>query len=332
MTHLRRAKGVNGSAVHFTADMVLRSTKQQFLANAENKQRFISALGSSLAATCIVIHAQADADLQIVLTATKCADSKRTAVVGEDTDLLILLAYHASAKAHDMFLFSDKTGKKQRIWPIKQVIAALGDLRYLLLFLHAMTGSDTTSRPYGIGKTAALRKLRSCKELQDLATVFYQAHSKTFESIESAGEKSLVLLYGGTLNESLDGLRYRLFCSKVAIGTTFVQVHTLPPTSAAARFHSCRVYLQVQEWMGNTPAKDATNFGWKLEHGRLAPVTTDQPAAPADLLKIIRCTCRSNCDTKRCSCRKHGLQCSSGCGECCGVSCSNSTLLSTDLD
>ena len=48
MTHLRRAKGVNGSAVYFTADMVLRSTKQQFLANTENKQRFISALGASL--------------------------------------------------------------------------------------------------------------------------------------------------------------------------------------------------------------------------------------------------------------------------------------------
>jgi len=73
------------------------------LTKTDNKQRFISALEASLVNTHIVIHAQADADLQIVLTATNCDDSKDTAVVGEDTDLLILLAHHASAKAHYMY-------------------------------------------------------------------------------------------------------------------------------------------------------------------------------------------------------------------------------------
>lgn len=48
MTHLRRTNGRRGAAVHFSLDMVLRSTKEQFLANAENKQRFICALGTAL--------------------------------------------------------------------------------------------------------------------------------------------------------------------------------------------------------------------------------------------------------------------------------------------
>ena len=126
--------------------------------------------------------------------------------------------------------------------------------------------------------------------------------------------------------------RYRLFCSKVAIGTTFVQVHTLPPTSAAAKYHSLRVYLQAQEWLGNGQTTDLTLYGWKLQKDKLAPVTTELSAAPSELLKVIRCSYRSNCDTKRCSCRKHVLQCTSGCWECCGVSCSNSPLLSTELD
>ena len=86
MTHLRQSKGVNGNAVHFTPNiyMVLRSTKEQFLANAENKQRFIFALGASLEKICTVIHAKADADLQIVLTATESANFKSTAAVKED--------------------------------------------------------------------------------------------------------------------------------------------------------------------------------------------------------------------------------------------------------
>ncbi|KAK7088764.1 hypothetical protein V1264_022644 [Littorina saxatilis] len=332
MTHLRRTKGRRGAAVHFSPDMVLRSTKEQFLANAENKQRFICALGTALEKNCTVIHAKADADVQIVLSATHCAREKVTAVIAEDTDLLVLLGHHACADAHDILLFSDKqAGKSSKFWNIKQLIAALGNVRHLLLFLHAFTGSDTTSRPYGVGKAASMKKLRNNLQLQTLAEVFLQDNA-TLEDILSAGEKALVLLYNGSSREGLDELRYRLFCSKVAVGTTFVQVHTLPPTSAAARFHSMRVYLQVQEWMGLKVAMDPTDYGWKLEHGILVPVTTDLPAAPADVLKVIRCTCKSGCDTKRCSCRKHGLECTSGCGECRGVGCCNSPLPSFEIE
>ena len=59
--------------------------------------------------------------------------------------------------------------------------------------------------------------------------------------------------------------------------------YTLPPTSAAAKNHSVRVYYQVQEWMGHR-ALDPQQWGWTLEEGRLAPTTTDLPAAPESLL------------------------------------------------
>ena len=166
--------------------------------------------------------------------------------------------------------------------------------------------------------------------MQRAAHVFLQKVS--METVQSAGEKVLVMMYGGNPSESLDALRYRLFCSKVAVGTTFVQVHTLPPTSAAARFHSLRVYLQVQEWLGNCQMVEPKQCGWRLERDRLVPVTTDIPAAPSDLLKVIRSSCKSNYDSKRCSCRKYGLDCTSSCEECCGVSCSNSHVLTLDTD
>ena len=52
----------------------------------------------------------------------------------------------------------------------------------------------------------------------------------------------LLILYGGMSNENLDILRYHRFASKVAVGNVCVQVHTLPPTSAAAKFHSMIFY------------------------------------------------------------------------------------------
>ena len=40
------------------------------------------------------------------------------------------------------------------------------------------------------------------------------------------------------------------------------------------------------------------------------------------LLKVVRCNCKMGCDNLRCSCRKAGLDCSTGCGECRGI-CAN---------
>ena len=57
----------------------------------------------------------------------------------------------------------------------------------------------------------------------------------------------------------------------------------------------------------------------------LYPVTTDLQAAPKDLLEMIKCCCNGNCDTRRCSCRKNGLECTVACKHCKGLSCRNVT-------
>ena len=45
--------------------------------------------------------------------------------------------------------------------------------------------------------------------------------------------------------------------------------------------------------------------------------------ASESLLTVIRCSCKTNCESRRCNCRKHGPECSIACGECRGISCSN---------
>ena len=227
---------------------------------------------------------------------------------------------------NDLYFKSSKEGGK--CWHINSVAEALGEsICRVLPVVHALCGCDTTSRLYGIGKGAALRKVREDNGFLKCIEAFCcQSGSKN--AISSAGEKALVYLYGGKGNDTLDGLRKTKFCNKVAKTSTTVEVHSLPPTTDAAKYHSFRVYCQVQEWMGN--CVDPEKWGWCLRKGQLEPKTMDSPVAPDSLLKLVRCQCKGNCDTQRCSCKRNELECSSACGECKGL-CQNSNFdASTD--
>ena len=119
------------------------------------------------------------------------------------------------------------------------------------------------------------------------------------------------------------------FCSRFATNRARIRPQTLPPTSAAARYHSMRVYIQVQQWMGICYLKETEwvdGEGWKSTHD-------DRPTAlTEDLLRIIRCNCTTDCSTARCSCRKHNLECSPACGQCRGVGCCNSSVADSSED
>ncbi|KAK3709221.1 hypothetical protein QZH41_004579 [Actinostola sp. cb2023] len=331
-THQRRT-GTCGPTVNFSSNMIFQSKKEDFLANKVNKQRFINFLSERLqAARCTSAHAVGDADLLIVQTAVESARYTTTALVGDDTDLLVLLCFHADMEMHDLFFMPEprhRSTKPRRIWNIKETKLALGpSVCANILFVHAILGCDTISRVHGLGKGVALKKVADNAEFRDQALVFIHSAASR-EDVIKAGEKALVCLYNGKVDENLDFLRYTRFWQKVATGTIGVQPESLPPTSAAAAYHSLRAYFQVQQWNGNQELQPE-DWGWKLTEGKLLPVHTDLPPAHDSLLEMIRCNCKSNCSTQRCTCKKHGLDCSPACGVCKGQSCANSLL--PDLD
>jgi hypothetical protein len=106
----------------------------------------------------------------------------------------------------------------------------------------------------------------------------------------------------------------------------------LPPTERAAHFHGFRVHLQVIEWkmLDENYNLNPTEWGWKSVDGFLAPIPTDKEIAPPDLLKVIRCNCKTSsknqCGTKTCMCRKHGIKCMLACGGCHGEDCNNKAV------
>ena len=139
-----------------------------------------------------------------------------------------------------------------------------------------------------------------------------------------AGERAITNLFGGNPEESLDKLRYQIFHRKVASSTCAVQPRTLPPSSAAAQYHSLRVYHQVQQWLG--VHLDPQEWGWMLLDGRYIPIMTNLKPAPHYLLESIFCGCKTDCNSRRCSCRKYGLECSLACNSCKGLHCMNVSL------
>ena len=108
-THNKR--GCTGASVHFTSDMMVETKREDFLSNKDNKQRFISMLSDRLERTgCDVHHAKGDANGLIVQTAIAAADRSDVILVGDDTNLLVLLCYHPSATRCS--IFSDRNQRK----------------------------------------------------------------------------------------------------------------------------------------------------------------------------------------------------------------------------
>lgn len=329
-THIRRAKGRAGPAVYFNGSTIIKTKKELFLVNNRNKQNFIMLLSDALKkAGVITVHASEDADLLIVQTTLQNSLVQDTVLVGEDTDLLVLLLYHATRNGHNIW-FCPET-KKKRVWDIKNALVSLGDhVCSNILFVHAILGCDTTSHLFGIGKGVALKKVMNSEHFRSQAEVFGRRGS-TKQQVEEAGMKSVVCIYNGASDDTLDNLRYRRFFEKTATATTTIHPRSLPPTSAAARYHSFRTYFQVQRWISECSDLVAEEWGWIERDGKLMPIYTDLPAAPASLLRIVRCNCKSGCG-KSCSCRKHGLDCRIQCTHCKGVSCTNAQEVNCNAD
>ena len=106
---------------------------------------------------------------------------------------------------------------------------------------------------------------------------------------------------------SLAGLCWLLF-SKYN-----TEVAKLPPTSAALKYRIFRshfmalVLKRCNVSVQNLP--HPAGFGWELENGSLVPIMTDDLPAPTGLIELVMCSCKTQCQTDRCSCRKNKLTC-----------------------
>ena len=102
-------------------------------------------------------------------------------------------------------------------------------------------------------------------------------------------------------------------------------------TSLMAVGSHIHIFIQVQEWMGNSLPPE--EWGCRIQDTCLFPIHSDKEPAPQSLLELVRCSCKSGCGTMSCKYRRQGLDCSLACSECKGV-CINMSeqTLEEDLD
>ena len=89
-----------------------------------------------------VCHLTADADLLIVNKAVESSRTMDTVLVGDDTDLLILLCHHAELDAFDLFFQPEPRANstKRRSWNVKSVKEKLRqEICRHILFIQAIS-------------------------------------------------------------------------------------------------------------------------------------------------------------------------------------------------
>jgi hypothetical protein len=333
--HRRRTKKATSPDIVVQNSLIANPTQSQFLGNNHNKSQLIDLLELHLREGGVNVQkAAADADTLIVTTGITAGTGRNgnVVIVGDDTDLVVLLIALASPKREILLLKPGTSKVETKVYSSACLQRALPNVYRHMLFVHAMSGCDTTSAPYKKGKKKVLALLEEDQKLRSVVDVFNNCDASP-DAISSAGEIFMLALYAaGKGVASLDEQRYFMYHTTVAkqgLNSNF-QLASLPPTSAAAKQHSFRVFHQIQLWRG--VRLHEMEWGWKIAcNNNLFPVTTLEPVAPESILKLIFCNCKGGCK-KPCRCRKAGLKCTAMCGQCRGVSCTNSDDNETVLE
>lgn len=317
MEQVRRDAKHSCPEILFEEHMVATIAQDTFLRNNGNKARLISLLQKSFQIHGFrVKQAISDADVLIIQTAVTASATHCTVVVGEDTDLLVLLAALIPSDSNIFFLKPGRGKSKKQIFSSQQ-LQKTKNLQATILLAHVFSDCDTTSAIFQKGKNKVLNLLKN-KKLQSVNNIFMSATSKATD-IKEAGELFLHL-YGSKnpFESNLNALRYDAYRRSASNKTSCLPA--LPPTSSAAAQHSFSTYHQVQTWLGSI--KNPESWSWQKIQGCLQPVTTTDPPAPNELLKLVACNCRTNCAAS-CGCKKAGLKCSDLCGHCIETGCLN---------
>ena len=310
----------------------MKYPRDQFLSNTKNKVQFIKYLSEELSKEYHVINCREDADTTIVKEALKFAqEGCPVTIVGEDTDILVLLLHHWAPSMANIFLRSEpKKNSGLKLVNIERYSMKLSPaVKNNLLFVHAWGGCDTTSATFGHGKSKILKLVGLKCPQQDVMAVcnIFNAEDRNQEEIIESGTNLFKIMYGGNIDDELGHLR-KLHFHEMSASSKSVKPEILPPTFEAARQHSLRVYHQVQDWkcLGHSSLLP-TDWGWYIEQNMYHPIMSLQDPAPPNILNVVRCNCKSSsknqCGTNLCSCRKSGLVCVSACGGCHGVGCNN---------
>ncbi|CAG9760430.1 unnamed protein product [Ceutorhynchus assimilis] len=213
--------------------------------------------------------------------------------------------------------------KNKRYIAIHDIAKKLGPLVCgNLLAIHCLTGCDTTSAFYKIGKRTAFDMLT--RNINVLAEIGNLPNLSEEEAIELS-TRYVYTLYKNKNKDIVNLNEMRCFLTS----TTNRTAAELPPTDDAFKQHLKRCIYQLKIWYSSHQAEnhfeDPSRYGWILEENVWVPVLSTQEPVPDNLRKILSIRCSDKiCNNSRCICVTQGLKC---CTECKCKSCSNAIVI-----
>ena len=153
------------------------------------------------------------------------------------------------------------------------------DICSQLLFIHALTGCDLTSRIFGVGKRLLARNFWKVTVLGSCANTF-SLPNQTTAVIDDFGCHAMAVLCGGNSTDSLATMQYNTFSRKVVTSSLFVTPQCL---NLLLRF----TVAGRTTWTGKKDGIDAVNWWWRMQNDQLIRIMSQMTAAPDSLLKII---------------------------------------------
>ena len=145
-------------------------------------------------------------------SADTCAAS---ALVGEDTGLLILLTVLSDPEKYVDMILPGRKGHPDKVYNNAALGSVLSGMVDSFSFVPAATGCDTTSAVYRKGKHVPFRKLQSQPALSTEVQVFTD-HRATRNAIAAAGEAFLCGVCGGNIDDNLDIKRHQRYLWTIA--------------------------------------------------------------------------------------------------------------------
>ena len=219
---------------------------------------------------------QEEADTRMLLHAEHASQNghQRIAIKSSDTDVELLACYYQAVISADIILISG-TSRRSRIVSIRRVCERLGrEICEILPSLHAITGCDSVSAFSTKGKKKVLDVVQMNPALRQTLGNLGERVPARQDDLNKL-ERFVCALYNDHLCQSVNELRYKLFCKS----------KSLSPDGQ----------------------------GWQQKNGQLEIYWTNQAPAPQAVMELICCRCKGSCQTRRCSCVSNGLPCTEAC-------------------
>ncbi|KAJ8868968.1 hypothetical protein PR048_030509 [Dryococelus australis] len=171
-----------------TIEQTMVTTSQEdFFNNKINKGHLIAMLKLHLVETGVqVVQTKDDADVLNSYHCTRCTVSGNPSIiVSTNTDFLVMLIYGNRPNGNVKMLHPSTNITSAKLYDIAAIKKDIGDMQSAVLFVHAVTGGDKTSRNVSLHS--------------EVVNIFNSLASHP-EEVANTGERFVRALYPGGIN------------------------------------------------------------------------------------------------------------------------------------